>query len=290
MDEPILIAEVGCNHMGSMDIARTFIETASDFCKVKYIKFQKRNVRSLLTAAQYDDPHPVPANAYGATYGAHREYLEFSIEQHAELKEYCEAHGMNYSASVWDTISFEEITSLSPSYIKIPSATNTNTNLLGRMADEFNGQIHVSLGMTTRAEEEQLIQLFDKRDRLGSLVLYACTSGYPVEPEDTFLLEITRLISDYSSSVHAIGYSGHHNGISLDLCAYTLGARYIERHFTLNRTWKGTDHAASLEPDGLRRLQRDLRNASVALAPRTAEIATVEIPQRAKLKWINPVA
>jgi N-acetylneuraminate synthase len=120
---------------------------------------------------------------------------------------------------------------------------------------------------------------------LGDLVLYACTSGYPIQPDDAFLLEIPRLIGDYGSAVRAIGYSGHHNGIALDLCAYTLGARYIERHFTLDRTWKGTDHAASLEPDGLRRLQRDLRNAAHALAPRTEEIAEAEIAQRAKMKW-----
>ena len=89
------------------------------------------------------------------------------------------------------------------------------------------------------------------------------------------------------SNVAAIGYSGHHNGISLDVVAFTLGAQYIERHFTLDRTWKGTDHAASLEPDGLRRLQRDLHNAASALAPRPAEIAPVEEAQRAKLKWSN---
>jgi N-acetylneuraminate synthase len=139
--------------------------------------------------------------------------------------------------------------------------------------------------MTTRAEEERIVEIFDKAHRLDALVLYACTSAYPARPEDTFLLEIPRLIADYGADVQGIGYSGHHNGIALDLCAFALGARYIERHFTLDRTWKGTDHAASLEPDGLRRLQRDLRNAAKALAPRTQEIADVERDQRTKLKW-----
>jgi N-acetylneuraminate synthase len=118
-------------------------------------------------------------------------------------------------------------------------------------------------------------------------VLYACTSGYPIKAEDAYLYEVSRLISEYGSNVAAIGYSGHHNGISLDVVAFTLGAQYIERHFTLDRTWKGTDHAASLEPDGLRRLQRDLHNAASALAPRPAEIAPIEEAQRAKLKWSN---
>ena len=164
-----LIAEIGCNHMGNMDIAREIINVAKDFCHVDHIKFQKRRNRELLKLEQYDAPHPVPENSYGPTYGAHREYLEFTIEQHRELKQYCYEHGVIYASSVWDITSLREIASLEPTYIKIPSATNTHFELLEIACKEFSGNIHVSLGMTTRTEEKALLELFRDNDRIGDL-------------------------------------------------------------------------------------------------------------------------
>ena len=285
MRECTLIAEIGCNHLGDLEIAKRFIDNAHGFCEVRNVKFQKRNNRELLTTEQYEAPHPVPENSYGDTYGAHREHLEFDIEQHQELKRYCDEREMVYGCSVWDITSFRELASLEPTYLKVPSATNTHLVLLEEVCRTFPGQIHVSLGMTTRAEEDALIDLFLKEKRLADLVLYACTSGYPIQPEEACLLEIERLVDTYGHEIADVGYSGHHNGIALDLVAFTLGANIIERHFTLDRTWKGTDHAASLEPDGLRRLKRNLEYAALALAPKSSEILEVEIPQRAKLKW-----
>jgi sialic acid synthase len=197
---------------------------------------------------------------------------------------------MTYATSVWDVPSLREMVTLEPEYLKVPSATNTNLELLTELCTGFGGKIHVSLGMTTRAEEERMMELFRRHGRAGDVVLYACTSGYPIQAAEAFLLEIPRLIAAYGDEVHAIGYSGHHNGISLDTVAFTLGATYIERHFTLDRTWKGTDHAASLEPDGLRRLQRNLVQAAEALEARQQEILPIEEPQRAKLKWTAPTA
>jgi sialic acid synthase len=285
MKECTLIAEVGCNHMGDMNIARDFIRVAHDFCGIRHIKFQKRHNRELLSEEQYNAPHPVPENSYGDTYGAHREFLEFSLDEHAELKELCDSLDLVYSTSVWDITSYREIATLKPAYLKIPSATNTHTELLELMCEDFPGEIHVSLGMTTRAEEAAIIDLFRRTGRIGDLVLYACTSGYPVPPQDTCLLEIPRLATAYGADVKAIGYSGHHNGIALDTTAYVLGAAFIERHFTLDRTWKGTDHAASLEPDGLRRLQRNLYFTAQAMREKPEEILPIEVPQREKLKW-----
>lgn len=285
MQAPTLIAEIGCNHMGDLEIAKRFIEVAGSFCEVQNVKFQKRSNRDLLPAEQFDAPHPVPSNSFGDTYGAHREYLEFSLEEHRKLKDHCDERGMTYATSVWDVPSLREIATLEPAYLKVPSATNTNGQLLTELCTGFGGKIHVSLGMTTRAEEEQMMELFRSHGRAGDVVLYACTSGYPIQASEACLLEIPRLIDAYGDEVHAIGYSGHHNGISLDTVAFTLGATYIERHFTLDRTWKGTDHAASLEPDGLRRLQRNLVQAAEALEARSHEILPIEEPQRAKLKW-----
>jgi sialic acid synthase len=288
MQAPILIAEIGCNHMGDLEIAKRFIEVAGSFCEVRNVKFQKRSNRDLLPPDQFDAPHPVPSNSFGDTYGAHREYLEFSLEEHRKLKDHCEERGMTYASSVWDVPSLREMVTLEPEYLKVPSATNTNIELLTELCTGFGGKIHVSLGMTTRAEEERMMELFRRHGRAADVVLYACTSGYPIQASEAFLLEIPRLIAAYGDEVHAIGYSGHHNGISLDTVAFTLGATYIERHFTLDRTWKGTDHAASLEPDGLRRLQRNLVQAAEALEARQQEILPIEEPQRAKLKWTAP--
>jgi sialic acid synthase len=288
MQAPTLIAEIGCNHMGDLEIAKRFIEVAGSFCEVQNVKFQKRSNRDLLPPDQFDAPHPVPTNSFGDTYGAHREYLEFSLEEHRKLKDHCDERGMTYATSVWDVPSLREIATLEPAYLKVPSATNTNLQLLTELCTGFGGKIHVSLGMTTRAEEERMMELFRSHGRAGDVVLYACTSGYPIQASEACLLEIPRLILAYGDEVEAIGYSGHHNGISLDTVAFTLGATYIERHFTLDRTWKGTDHAASLEPDGLRRLQRNLAQAAEALETRPQEILPIEEPQRAKLKWQAP--
>jgi sialic acid synthase len=284
MNTPFLIAEIGCNHKGDMKIAKELIATAALFCKVDAVKFQKRNPKELLSPEQYNAPHPNPANSYGDTYGAHREALEFDLDQNRQLKEWCEEMGLVYSTSVWDMTSAREITELNPQFIKIPSATNLNTPILDYLCGEYGGEIHLSVGMTTHAEEEAIIERFEKHGRNKDLVLYSCTSGYPVAFEDICLLEITRLRETYGSRVKKIGFSGHHLGIAADIAALALGAEVFERHFTLDRTWKGTDHAASLEPDGMRRLARDLCNVSKALAAKGQEILPVEAVQRAKLK------
>lgn len=284
MNYPVVIAEVGCNHKGEMEIAHEMIKVASIFCKVNVLKFQKRNPRELLTEDEYNAPHPNPANSYGKTYGEHREYLEFDLEQHRQLKDWCEELGLIYNCSVWDVTSAKEIISLNPAMIKVPSACNLKFDMLEILCRDFRGQIHLSLGMTTRDEEQQIVDFFIKMGRNRDLVLYACTSGYPVAFEDVCLREITRLREQYGERVKGIGFSGHHLGIAADIAAMTLGAMWIERHYTLDRTWKGTDHAASVEPDGLRRLARDLRNVYKSLAYKPKEILDVEEEQRKKLK------
>ncbi len=264
--------------------ARELIGTAALFCKVDAVKFQKRSPVESLTAAQYRAPHPNPMHAYGQTYGAHREFLEFSLDEHRQLKEWCDDFGVDYGCSVWDLTSAREIASLEPKSIKIPSACNTHYAMLDWLCGDYGGEIQLSLGMTTRAEEETIVELFRRADRTSDLTLFSCTSGYPVSFEDVCLLEIVRLKDTYGSTVRSIGFSGHHLGIAVDIAAYTLGATVIERHYTLDRTWKGTDHAASLEPEGVRRLRRDLDATHAALTYKPTELLDVERPQRVKLK------
>lgn len=283
--KPYVIAEAGCNHMGRMEIARDLIQTAAIFCKADAIKFQKRCVKELLTPEQYQAPHPNPVNSYGDTYGAHREFLEFDADQHRQLKTWCEEAGITYASSVWDLTSAKEIASLNPKFIKVPSACNNHFEMLQWLCDNYEGEIQISFGMTTHDEEEQIVKLFEKNERTKDLVLFNCTSGYPVPFEDVALLEITRMRESYSERVKAVGFSGHHLGISVDIAAYTLGAHIIERHYTLDRTWKGTDHAASLEPDGVRRLVRNLNAVHSALTYKSSEILPIEQVQRDKLKY-----
>lgn len=284
-NKPYLIVEAGCNHMGDMKIAHELIKVAASYCKADAIKFQKRNSRELLTEEQYNAPHPNPANSYGDTYGAHREFLEFSLEQHAQLKDWCEEEGITYSTSVWDLSSAKEITKLNPKFIKIPSASNTHFEMIQWLCDNYYGEIQLSFGMTSHKEEEEIIKLFENNKRNKDLVIFSCTSGYPVPEEDVCLLEITRLIDQYGDRVKQVGFSGHHIGIDLDLAAYTLGANVIERHYTLNRNWKGTDHAASLEPENVKELRKGLNNIYIALKYKDSEILPIEQIQRDKLKY-----
>lgn len=282
--KPYIIAEIGCNHKGDMQIAKELIQMAKIFCNVDAVKFQKRHNIELLTEEQYNSPHPNPSNSYGDTYGAHREYLEFDVAQHQELKDFCESIGIDYSTSVWDLTSAKEIASLQPKFIKIPSACNNNVIMLAWLCEHYKGELHISTGMTTKDEIEDLVQLFTKHNRAKDLVLYNCTSGYPVPFEDVCLLDINLLIEKYGNQVKHIGFSGHHLGIAVDVAAYTLGAPIIERHYTLDRTWKGTDHAASLEPMGLRKLSRDLNAVHKALTFKSQDILPIEQVQRDKLK------
>lgn len=283
-NDPILIAEIGCNHCGSFDTAVEMIKIASNFCEADIVKFQKRSNKELLTKKEYNSPHPNPINSYGETYGAHREYLELTLDQNKDLKMICEDHGVIYSTSVWDYTSAKEIINLNPKLIKVPSAINTDERVLNVLFNEFKGEIHISLGMTTLEEENNIIDLAKKTTRMNDLVLYHCISGYPVENDQLYLYEIKRLMNIYVNEVYGIGFSGHHKGIAPDIAALTLGATFFERHFTLDRTWKGTDHSASLEPDGLRRLKRDLISCKKALLYKPDEILDIEAPQRKKLK------
>jgi sialic acid synthase len=283
--KPLVISEIGCNHMGNFEIAKELIKLSKE-CGADYAKFQKRTNRELLTEEQYNAPHPVPYNSYGNTYGEHREFLELSWEQHADLKQYAESIGIGYATSVWDMTSAREIIGLKPDFIKVPSACNNHYEMLKLLRDGYAGDVHISSGMTTLQEIEEIVSFFEETQQAkGRLVLYNCTSGYPVPFKDICLLEINRLYDNYGERVKEIGFSGHHLGIAADIAAYTLGARWIERHFTKDRTWKGTDHAASLEAGGLQKLVRDLKSTFDALTFKEKEILDIEAEQRNKLKY-----
>lgn len=286
MKTPIIIAEACCNHMGDVDVAKQMIIQAKQ-CGANYIKFQKRSIDTWAehNPIIYKAAHPNPNNSFGNTYEEHRRFLEFSIDIHKDLKALCDSIGINYACSTFDITSAKEIIDLAPSFIKIPSACNTNFELLKFICDNFDGDIHLSFGMTPKTIIDEIVNFFVQRKKAKSLVVYACTSAYPLPLSETCLLEIKYLLEKYSDIVNDIGYSGHHEGIVIDIAAYVLGAKYIERHFTLDRQFKGTDQKMSITPNELKELISNLNDVVECLKYKSDGVISSEIDNMEKLKW-----
>jgi len=277
-----VIAELCCNHGGDINVAEEMIKCAK-LCGADYIKLQKRNPIKAVPKHMHNQPHPCPMHSFGETYLEHRKNLEFSLKQHKKLKKLCDNIGIKYSCSVWDEDSAKEIISLNPDHIKIPSAMNENYTLLDFLFKNYNKKIHISLGMITKKDKKNLFKyLENKKNRT---VVYATTSNYPVEFKELYLLEIKNLIKTFPE----VGFSGHNFGIAIDLLAYCLQANWIERHFTLNRTDRGSDQSASLEPTGLQKLCRDLKAAHQALQYKNIDLTEGEKKNKEKLKIIKEI-
>lgn len=286
MNNPVIIAEACCNHMGDLNIAKRLILEAK-LSGADYIKFQKRDI-DIWTKRKpniYSKPHPNLENSFGNTYEEHRRFLEFDFETHKILSNYCKDIGIEYCCSVFDINSAKQIIQLNPKIIKIASACNMNFELLLYICENFSGEIHMSVGMTKKIDIDKIVDFFVTNKRNKDLVLYACTSAYPLKDEDTCLLEISYLKEHYSGVIKAIGYSGHHTGIVLDIAAYTLGAEFIERHFTIYKELKGTDQKASILPSELRQLRQNLAQVKKGLNYKIKDILDVELSNEEKLKW-----
>jgi N-acetylneuraminate synthase len=169
-----LVAEIGCNHMGQLNLAKLMIDQAKH-AGVDYVKFQKRDNKTLLTNKQYYGKHPVPHNSFGKTYGEHREYLEFNTNVHKELFKYCRRKKIKYSCSVWDVTSAKQISKICEQYIKVPSATNLNFPVLDFLCSKYSGDIHISTGMTTEDEIDDIFEFVKKK---GDLKIWFCTLVY----------------------------------------------------------------------------------------------------------------
>ena len=281
-------AEFCCNHMGSMDFAKKMIDTLAsqkDDERVDIIKFQKRTPKLILSEEKYNAPHPNPENSFGRTYGEHREFLEFSVEQHRELKEYIESKNLIYASSVFDKNAFEELLTLNPVLMKIGGSNNTDLKLLKHIADVYDGEIHVSLGCTTREEERKILDALEKK--IGNVILYACTSSYPALTGDICLLEVKKLKDEYGKYVKGIGFSGHHFGIYPDIAALALGATYFERHYTLDKTLKGTDQKISLDVLEFNQLVKALNDVNKDLTYKPSTILDCEQYVRDRMKQVS---
>jgi sialic acid synthase len=253
-----VIAEIGHNHQGDVEKAKQLIEAAKD-CGADAVKLQKRSNRALYTRTYYDRPYDNEFS-FGATYGAHREALELSFEEYRELRAYAREQGIAFFATAWDFESADLLAELDVPAFKIASGDLLNTPLQRHVAS-FGKPIFLSTGGGTMEDVERAVEtILPINDQLCVL---QCTAAYPAATEDLNLRVISTLRERFPKLV--IGLSDHQSGISMALVAYMLGARVIEKHFTLDHALKGTDHAFSLMPDGLRRLVRDLRRVEPAL-------------------------
>lgn len=284
-----IVAEIGASHAGQIERAKILIKLAA-LAGADYVKLQKRNPIECVPPDLRHNPHPNNLFAYGNTYLEHRINLELSIEQHKELKQFCENIGIGYSSSVWDMTSAKEIVSLNPDFIKIGSPTNGNFDVIKFLLCNYSGQVHISTGMSSSDEISSLLHFIACNcDNLNRIVMYHCTSEYPCPFDRLYLLEVSNLREKAAftwnrpSDEVCIGFSNHGYGIASDIAAYILGAEWIERHFIDDRTFRHSDAAASLEPDGMRRLCRDIKAVRLALSYKSA-ITEEEMNQRKKLR------
>lgn len=253
-----VIAEIGHNHQGSIEICKQLFKVAKE-CGVDAVKLQKRHNKKLYTRHIYNHPYD-SENAFGPTYGQHREVLEFGEKEYRELKKYAEELGLVFFATAFDFESADFLEKLEMPCFKIASGDLTNIPLLKYIA-RFNKPMIISTGGAILADVKRAYQAIVPIN--NQIAFLQCTASYPSDFNELDL----HVIKTYQELFpeHVIGWSSHDNGIAMSVAAYVLGARIIEKHLTLNHTMKGTDHAFSLEPIGMRKLVRDLRRVKVAL-------------------------
>jgi N-acetylneuraminate synthase/sialic acid synthase len=253
-----VIAEIGHNHQGSLEKAKALFAAAKE-SGANAVKLQKRENRSLYTRAMFDKPYD-NENSFGPTYGAHREALEFGRDEYVELQRYACSLGLDFFATAFDLPSAGFLKQLDVPAYKIASGDIKNIPLLRHVA-AFQRPIILSTGGATMEDIHRACDAVLPINR--KLCLLQCTAAYPADPEEINLRVISTLRETFPGL--CVGFSDHYKGIAMAVVAYVLGARVIEKHFTLNHTWKGTDHAFSLEPVGFHKMVRDLRRARVAL-------------------------
>jgi sialic acid synthase len=252
-----VIAEIGHNHQGDVRKCKELFRAAHE-AGASAVKLQKRDNRSLYTREAYDKPYD-NENSFGPTYGKHREALEFGRGQYLELQGYARELGITFFATAFDISSADFLAQLNMPAYKIASGDIRNLPLLRHVA-RLGKPMILSTGGATLEDVERAYETVMPINR--QLALLQCTAGYPAAFEELDLRVITTYRDRFET---VIGLSSHDNGIAMAPAAYVLGARIIEKHFTLNRAAKGTDHPFSLEPVGLRKLVRDLQRVRVAL-------------------------
>lgn len=276
-DHPVfIIAEIGINHNGDLDLAKKLIDVAV-VAGADAVKFQKRTPELCVPPEQRNVMRETPWGTM--TYMEYRYKVEFGAEEYAEIDRYCREKGIMWFASCWDPAAVDFLEQFEPVCYKVASASVTDTELLHRLKSTGR-PIIMSTGMSTMDEVRKAVRLLGE-DRLA---LMHTTSSYPCRPEELNLRTITTLMSEFDLP---IGYSGHETGLQTTYAAVTLGACMVERHITLDRAMWGSDQAASLEPWGLMRLVRDIRTIEKALGDGVKRVYPSELASRAKLRRVS---
>jgi sialic acid synthase len=262
-EEIYIIAEIGQNHNGSVDIAKSIIDTAAlpvheelfhlSLNPVNAVKLTKRDLNQELSASQMNAPYNSP-HSFGKTYGEHRSFLELNEDQHFELYRYAKSKGLDFVETLCAPKCLNMLKLFTPDYLKVASRDLTNLVLLEHIS-ETKIPVILSTGMAEQKELDNALQIITKYH--SNISILHCISQYPAEPQNVNLKTITYLKKHYPQ--YNIGYSDHTIGIATPLCAAAMGANIIEKHVTLDRNMKGTDQAGSLAPDGLKRMVRDIR-------------------------------
>lgn len=273
--ECFVIAEIGHNHQGDVDTAKALIRAAKE-CGVDAVKLQKRHNRHLYTRKFFDSLYN-SEHAFGPTYGLHRQALEFNKREYITLKKYAEKLGLIFFATPFDFQSVDFLEEIGVPCYKIASSDLRNTPFLRYVARRKKPMI-ISTGAATMEDVERAFSAVWSLNK--KIALLQCTASYPLDPE---MMDL-RVIETYKKKFPVVvGLSDHYSGIALDVAAYLLGARIIEKHFTLNRAMKGSDHAFSLEPEGMRKMVRDLKRTVTALGDGVKKLYEVEKGALAKM-------
>ncbi|XP_061843838.2 N-acetylneuraminate-9-phosphate synthase-like [Nerophis lumbriciformis] len=253
-----IIAEIGQNHQGDIEIAKKMIKMAKD-CGADCAKFQKSELQYKFNKRALERPY-TSIHSWGATYGEHKRHLEFSHEQFRELQKYAKEVGIVFTASGQDEMTVEFLDELNVPFFKVASLDVSNFLYLEKIAKKGRPMV-VSSGMQSMETMRRVYKTVKAHNQ--NFALLQCTSAYPLDPENVNLRVIKEYMKEFPDI--PIGYSGHESGISISVAAVALGAKVIERHVTLDKTWKGNDHMASLEPSELAELVRSVRLVEKAL-------------------------
>jgi N-acetylneuraminate synthase/sialic acid synthase len=253
-----VIAEIGNNHQGSLETCKNMFLAAHE-CGAQAVKLQKRDNRKLFTKALYDSAYNGD-NSYGDTYGEHREFLEFGQDEYVELKAYAKSLGLVFFATAFDMASCDFLSELDMPAYKMASGDLTNIPLLKYVASKGKPML-VSTGGGTMDDVRRAYDAIMPINQ--KLCILQCSAAYPPEFNELNLRVIETFRNEFPDIV--VGFSSHDSGIAMAVAGYVLGARVVEKHFTLNRAMKGTDHAFSLERPGLQKMVRDLNRTREAL-------------------------
>ena len=270
-----VVAEIGINHNGDLGLARRLIDVAvASGCNA--VKFQKRTIDVVYAAAELERPRESP---FGTTNGELKRALEFSKEQYAEIDAYCRDKGIVWFASPWDEASVDFLEQFKVPCHKVASASLTDDKLLRHMR-ATKKPIILSTGMSTMAQVDHAVEVLGREN----LVILHVASTYPATYDELNLKVIPVLAARFKVPV---GYSGHETGISSSVAAVALGASMVERHLTLDRAMWGSDQAASLEPNGMQRLLRDIRLVETAMGDGQKRLLDREKPIMEKLRRVG---